>query len=153
MRMMNIETGVMVKILEKCGDRLLIVHPVNGKQVEVPANLYLSPPRCIAEREIRRQKEARKSWWAWEQAIEERRREEEELKEKVRRGETQTVIYKGGVFPVGNGDWRAVRYRMEIRGLSKRERRGSLKKKIVEEMFRKCRHWTESEVFGDGAVA
>ena len=87
MRMMNIETGVMVKILEKCGDRLLIVHPVNGKQVEVPANLYLSPPRCVAEREMKIGKESLKSWWQFEQAIRERRREEEELKEKVRRGE------------------------------------------------------------------
>ena len=150
---MNVINGVMVKVLGKRGDRLLIIHPANGKEIEVPGNLYISPPRCIAEREMRRQKEARRNWWARAQVIEVRKREEAELKERVRRGEAQAVIYKERVFPVGNGDWLAVRYLMEIRGLSKREKRGSLKKKIVEEMLRKCRHWTEGEVFGDGAVA
>ncbi len=85
--------------------------------------------------------------------MEVRKREEEEQKDRLRRGEMQAVIYKGRVFPVGNGDWLAVRYMMEIRGLSKEEKRGSLKKKIVEEMIRKCRYWTEDEVFGDGVAA
>ncbi len=153
MRMMNVVNGVMVKVVEKRGDRLLIIHPANGKQIEVPGNLYISPPRCVAEREMREQKEARRKWWARVQALEVRKREEEELKERLRRGEMHAVIYKDRVFPVGDGDWLAVQYLMEIRGLSKKEKRGSLKKKIIEEMIRKCRHWTESEVFGDGAVA
>lgn len=153
MRMMNVINGAMVKVLEKRGDGLLIIHPANGKEIEVPGNLYISPPRCIAEREMREQKEARRKWWARVQALEVRKREEEEQKDRLRRGEMQAVIYKGRVFPVGNGDWLAVRYMMEIRGLSKEEKRGSLKKKIVEEMIRKCRYWTEDEVFGDGVAA
>ncbi len=153
MRMMNIETGVMVRVVEKLGDRLVIIHPANGKQIEVPGNLYISPPRCMAEREMREQKEARRKWWARVQAIEAKNKEEAELKQMIREGRVQAVTYKDRVFPVGDGDWLAVRYLMEIRGLSKKEKRGSLKKKIIEEMVRKCRHWTESEVFGDGAVA
>jgi hypothetical protein len=149
MRMMNVNNGVMVKVLERRDDRLLIVHPANGKQIEVPAYLYVSPPRCIAEREMRRQKEARRKWWEREQMIEARRREEAELKERVRRGEVQAVIYKERVFPIVDGDGLAIRYLDEIRGLSVKEKKGTLKKKIVEEMLRRCKHWTVDEVFDE----
>jgi len=149
MRMMNLNNGVMVKVLEKRGDRLLIVHPANGEQIEVPANLYISPPRCIAEREMRLQREARRKWWEREQAIEASRREEAELKERVRRGEVQSVIYKERVFPIVDGDGLAIRFLDEIRGLSAKEKKGTLKKKIVEEMLRRCKHWTVDEVFDE----
>jgi hypothetical protein len=149
MRMMNVNNGVMVKVLERRGDRLLIIHPGNGMQVEAPANLYISPPRCIAEREMRKQKEARRKWWGREQAVEAKRCEEAELKERVRRGEVQAVIYKERVFPIVDGDRLAMRFLDEIRGLSAKEKKGSLKKKIVEEMLRRCKHWTVDEVFDE----
>jgi hypothetical protein len=33
-----------------------------------------------------------------------------------------------------------------MRGLSKKEKRGSMKKKIVAEMVRRCKHWHVEEV-------
>lgn len=150
MRMMNINNGAMVKVIENLGDRLLIIHPGNGRQVEAPANLYIQPPRCVAEREMRKQKEARKRWWQWKQAIEAKRSEEEELKEKVRRGEVQAILYKNAVFPILDGDGLAVRLLKEIRGLSKKEKKGSLKKKMQQEMMRRCRHWQVEEIFNRG---
>jgi len=145
MRMMNIETGVMVKVVEKRGDKLVIVHPVNGKTIEVPANLYLSPPRCFAEREMRWDKERRRKWWQRTQAIEFRRQEEEELKEKVRQGEIRAIIFKGGVFPILDGDCLVVRLLDEARQTEK----PWLRKKIEEEVARRCKYWRVDEVFDE----
>jgi hypothetical protein len=86
-------------------------------------------------------------------ATERRRAEENELKDRVRRGEVQSIIYKDVVFPLV-GDWTVVRLMMELRGLSKKEKKGGMKKKIVAEMVRRCKHWHVEEVgmVADGTV-
>lgn len=152
MRLMNVSTGAMVKVLDRHGDRLVIIHPGTGMETEAPANLYISPPRCVAEREMRRQKEARRKRWQIEQAVSVRRHEEAELKERVRRGEVQSVIYKDWVFPIPDERGLAARLIVEIRGLSKKEKRGTLKKKIAAELLRRCKHWTVDEVAIDGVM-
>lgn len=148
MRLMNINNGAMVKVVGMRGDRIVIIHPTNGKAVEAPANLYIHPPRCLAEREMARQKIARATWWQRQQDIENRRREEEELKEAVRSGEVQAILYKNAVFPILDGDGVAAKLIEEIRGLSKREKKGTLKKKMIAELMRRCRHWQVAEIFG-----
>ena len=147
MRMMNVETSAMVKVVEKRGDRLVIVHPANGKTVGAPTNLYLSPPRCVAERDMRREKEEQRNRRQFLRAVEGRRREEEELKEKVRRGEIRYVLFKGGVFPILDGDGLAERLIDEAR----QEEKPWLRKKIEEEVVRRCKYWRVDEVFdGEG---
>jgi len=147
--MMNRQTGVMVKVVENRGNTLLIVHPVTGAVVEAPANLYLSPPRCVAEREMRRRKQARRKWWQIQQAIEARRREEEDLKEKVRRGEVRAILYREVVFPIVDGDGLAEKLLNEMNSTQKTY----LKKQIEQEMVGRCKHWHVREVFNEGWLA
>ena len=149
MRMMNIETSAMVKVVEKRGDKLVIVHPANGKTVGAPTNLYLSPPRCVAERDMRREKEEQRKRRQFRQAVEGRRREDEELKEKVRRGEIRYVLFKGGVFPILDGDGLAERLIAEAR----QEEKPWLRKKIEEEVVRRCKYWRVDEVFDSEGVS
>ena len=153
MRMMHVQTGAMVKVVGLRGEKIVIVHPGNGKVVEGPRNLYISPPRCIAEREERVDRAKAVMIKSLVAATERRRAEENELKDRVRRGEVQSIIYKDVVFPLV-GDWTVVRLMMEMRGLSKKEKRGSMKKKIVAEMVRRCKHWHVEEVgmVADGTV-
>jgi len=101
---------------------------------------------------MRLEKEARRKWWQREQAIEARRREEAELKDRVRRGEVEAVIYKERVFPIVDGDGVAARLVDEIRELSKADKKGTMKKKIEQELVR-CRHWTVAEVFEESWLA
>ena len=147
MRMMNVETSAMVKVVEKRGDRLVIVHPANGKTVGAPTNLYLSPPRCVAERDMRWEKEEQRKRRQFLRAVEGRRREEEELKEKVRRGEIRYILFKGGVFPILNG--LADRLIDEAR----REEKPWLRKKIEEEVVRRCKYWRVDEIFDGEEVS
>jgi hypothetical protein len=144
-RMMNRQTGVMVKVVENRGNTLLIVHPVSGAVVEAPANLYLSPPRCVAEREMRSRKQARRKWWQIQQAIEARRREEDDLKEKVRQGEVRAILYREVVFPIVDRDRLAERLLDEMNSTPK----AYLKKQIEQEMVRRCKHWHTREVFNE----
>jgi hypothetical protein len=144
-RMMNRQTGVMVKVVENRGNTLLIVHPVTGAVVEAPAHLYLSPPRCVAEREMRRQKEGRRKRWQFLQAVEARARKEEELKEKVRGGEVRAILYKEVVFPIVDGDGLAEKLLDEMNSTPKTY----LRKQIEQEMVRRCKHWHVREVFNE----
>jgi hypothetical protein len=144
MRMMHRQNGALVKVVGLRGEKIVIIHPESGKPVEAPRNLYISPPRCVAEREARRERAKRTMMASMVAAIERRKAEEDELKARVRRGEVQSIIYKDVVFPL-IGDWTVVRLMMELRGLSKKEKRGSMKKKIVAEMLRRCKHWHISE--------
>jgi hypothetical protein len=154
MRMMHRQNGAMVKVVGLRGEKIVIIHPANGKPVEAPRNLYISPPRCVAEREARRDRAKRAMMASMAAALERRKAEENALKAKVGRGEIQSIIYKDVVFPL-IGDWTVVRLMMELKGLSKKEKRGSMKKKIVAEMLRRCKHWHVNEVLGtvDGTVA
>jgi hypothetical protein len=145
MRATNIETGVMVKVVERRGEKLLIIHPGNGQEMEVPANLYKWSPRCLAERDMRQQKDGRRNRWQFRQAVEARRQEEEELKEKVRRGEIRAIIFKGGVFPILDGDGLVVRLLDE----AKQTEKPWLRKKIEEEIARRCKYWSVNEVFDE----
>jgi hypothetical protein len=145
MRAANIETGVMVKVVERRGDKLLIIHPGNGREMEVPANLYKWSPRCLAECDMRQQKDGRRKRWQFRQAIKARRQEEEELKEKVRQGEIRAIIFKGGVFPILDGDGLVVRLLDEARQTEK----PWLRKKIEEEVARRCKYWRVDEVFDE----
>jgi hypothetical protein len=144
-RMMNKQTGVMVKVVERRSDTLLIIHPVTGAVVEAPANLYLSPPRCVAEREMRRQKEERKKRWQFLQAVEARAQGEEELKEKVRGGEVRAILYREVVFPIVDRDRLAERLLDEMNSTPK----AYLKKQIEQKMVRRCKHWHTREVFNE----
>jgi hypothetical protein len=145
MRMMHIQTGTLVKVVGLRGERIVIIHPATKRAVEAPRNLYISPPRCIAERENRRNVAKARMMRSMRAALERRKADEDALKEKVRRGQVRSIIYKDVVFPLV-GDWTVVRLMMELKGLSKEEKRGSMKKKIVEEMMRRCKHWHISEI-------
>lgn len=149
MRMMNIETTVMVKVVEKRGDRLGIIHPANGRAVGAPTNLYLSPPRCVAERDVRLEREKQRKQRQFRRAVEAMRQKEEGLKEKVRKGEVRHVLFKGGVFPILSGDGLAERLIDEAR----REEKPWLRKKIEEEVVRRCKYWRVDEVFGGEEVS
>ena len=145
MRMMNVETSAMVKVVEKRGDRLVIIHPANGKTVGAPTNLYLSPPRCVAERDMRRKKADQRNRRQFRQAVEGRRQEEEELKEKVRRGEIPHILFKGGVFPILSG------LTEKLIAEAREEEKPWLRKKIEEEVVRRCKYWRADEIFdGEG---
>lgn len=142
MRATNIEMGAMVRVVERRGDKLLITHPGNGREVEAPANLYKWSPRCHAEKEMKELKETRRNRWMKRLAYLAQKRKEEELKEKVRKGEIKAVIWKGGVFPIINGQDLVVRLLDEIR----REEKLWLRKKMEEEIVSRCKYWIAGEV-------
>lgn len=96
---------------------------------------------------MRREKEEQKKRRQFLRAVEGRRREEEELKEKVRRGEIRYILFKGGVFPILNG--LADRLIDEAR----REEKPWLRKKIEEEVVRRCKYWRVDEVFDSEGVS
>jgi len=70
------------------------------------------------------------------------KRKEEELKERVRKGEIKAVVWKGGVFPILNGQDLVVRLLDEIERTEKRW----LRKKMEEEIVSRCKYWRVNEV-------